>query len=111
MSPEVQKWLAVLRRDYGIADETAAHLSPVLERMARLRPSDDEWAYLVHALASAQRSAASSERRSRRETRVLVDSFLTELRKMDESLKVLGVFLERLRQRVDSVTPPARVLH
>jgi len=68
--------------------------------VARSRPSSDDWEALMECLASAYRTLPQVEDKTLREAQVLVGQFLTELQKIDESLKVLTVFLERMRTQL-----------
>ena len=94
--------------------EFAEHLEPLLERIEALAPEPEERDQLLHGVAAAYRSARALRRRPRAESdvRVLVEEFQGEIRKMDESLKVMSVYLERLQQRMRLPSPPAeRLLH
>jgi len=61
-------------------------------------------------LASAYRSLAQVEDKTVAEAQVLVGQFVTELQKIDESLKVIGVYLERLRGQLGAPST-LRTLH
>ncbi len=114
MSSVAQKWRQLLEENYGVQPEVAGHLVPVLERIAVQEPSPEEWEGLLQGVAAAYRATRSSprHRKAGREVRVLVDEFVAEVRKMDESLKVMRVYLERLQQRMKLPTPPpVRLLH
>jgi hypothetical protein len=104
-----QKLAEVLAEKFGVGREFTAHLMPLLEAVARARPDAHDWEQVLGCVAAAYRSR-SEELDSLDETRVLVRQFVTELKRMDESLKVLGVYLERLR---DTLANPAqaRTLH
>ena len=94
--------------------EFAENLEPLLERIEALGPAPEERDQLLHGVAAAYRSTRVLRRRQRAESdvRVLVEEFQGEIRKMDESLKVMSVYLERLQQRMRLPTPPAeRLLH
>jgi hypothetical protein len=104
-----QKVEDLLAEKFGVGREFAAHLMPLLEALARSRPGAADWERALACVGAAYRSR-TEELDALDETRVLVRQFVTELKRMDESLKVLGVYLERLR---DSLTHPtqARTLH
>ncbi len=108
MSSVAQKWRQLLEEQYDVQPEAAAHLVPVLERIAVQEPSPEEWEGLLRGVAAACRATRSSphHRKAGREIRMLVDDFVAEVRKMDESLKVMSVYLERLQQRMKLPTPP-----
>ena len=112
MSSTAKKWRQVLEERYGVQPEFAGHLLPLLERLAVQQPTVTEWERMLHGVAAAYRigRCEGRPRGTEDESHVLVDDFLLELRKMDESLKVLSVFLERLRDRI-RVASSERLLH
>jgi hypothetical protein len=99
----------VLAGRFGVGREFTAHLMPLLEAVARGRPAAEDWERALAAVAAAYRSR-SEEHDALEETRGLIRQFVTELKRMDESLKVLGVYLERLRDTLTSATH-SRTLH
>jgi hypothetical protein len=106
-----KKWLWELEHRFGIAPEVSAHLAPVLARieMQPLSPEDRE--ALLRGMADAVRCARLREGETPEgEVRALLGEFLIEIKKVDESVKVLSVYLERLNQRVDPARQ-ARILH
>ncbi len=114
MKSVARMWLQVLEERYGVGREFAGHLLPMLERLAGQKPTIDEWDQMFHGVAAAYRTGRRNARSSEahHEAGVLVDEFSDELRKLEESLKVIGACLERLRQQV--IPPPAtlaRSLH
>lgn len=114
MSSATKKWRRLLEERFGVQSEFAEHLTPLLERIEALEPSSEEREELLHGVAAAYRSTRSLRRRRRAgsDVRVLVEEFQGELRKMDESLKVMKVYLERLQQRMRLPnTPGERLLH
>ncbi len=114
MSSATKKWRRLLEERFGVQSEFAAHLEPLLERIEALAPASEERDQLLHGVAAAYRSTRVLRRRQRAEgdVRVLVEEFQGEIRKMDESLKVMSVYLERLQQRMRLPNPPAeRLLH
>jgi hypothetical protein len=113
MSNAARKWRQVLEERYGVQPEFAGHLLPLLERLAVQQPSVEQWEQMLHGVAAAYRVARPAGRPpgGEDEARVLADQFLGELRKIEESLKVLDVYLERLRQRMKRPTQHIRVLH
>ena len=100
MSPFHRKIVELLEGRYGVSAAFAEQFAPVFEQVARSRPSSDDWEALMECLASAYRTLPQVEDKTLRETQVLVGQFLTELQKIDESLKVLTVFLERMRTQL-----------
>jgi hypothetical protein len=104
-----QKLEQVLAEKFGVGSEFTAHLMPLLEAVARAQPNAGDWEQALACVAAAYRSR-TEELDSLDETRVLVRQFVTELKRMDESLKVLGVYLERLRDTLANPTHP-RTLH
>jgi hypothetical protein len=113
MSNAAKKWRQVLEERYGVRPEFAGHLLPLLERVAVQQPTVEEWEQLLHGVAAAYRAGRPAGRApgSEDEARALTDQFLGELRKIEESLKVLDVYLERLRQRTKRPRQQVRVLH
>ena len=100
MTSNTKKWLELLEDQYGVSPEFAGHVGPLLELVAGQSSSPVDCDQLLHGLAAAYRSSQSPrQQRTTDEVGVIVDEFLGELRKMDESLKVLGAYLERLQQR------------
>jgi len=104
-----QKLENVLVAKFGVGREFTAHLMPLLEAIARTRPKAEDWERTLACIGAAYRSR-SEELDALDETRALVGQFVAELKRVDESLKVLGVYLERLR---DTLAKPAqpRTLH
>ena len=104
-----QKLEDVLAEKFGVGREFTVHLMPLLEAIARSHPTAEDWDRTLGCVAAAYRSR-TEELEALGETRVLVRHFVAELKRMDESLKVLGVYLERLR---DGLTDPSqtRILH
>lgn len=86
--------------------DSANPVVPLLERVARRKLSAEERTLLLREIASIYREWREEELDASREVRTLVGDFLTELRKIDESLKVLGVYLERIRRRLLSASRP-----
>lgn len=118
MPSNAKKWLELLEEEYGVSPEFAGHVSPLLDRAIEQASSADECDQLLHGLAAAYRSSQNGSSQNSRQLRtadevgVIADEFLGELRKMDESLKVLGAYLERLQQRAHLPHRPVeRVLH
>ena len=115
MSSETRKWRQLLEEQFGVQSEFAGHLEPIFERIAELEPSSQEREELLHGVAAAYRSTRVLRRRpvAGPDVGVLVDEFHHEIRKMDESLKLMRVCLERLQQRMRLPTPdrPERLLH
>jgi hypothetical protein len=110
MSPPHKKLLELLEQRYGLRAEVAAPLLPVLDRCLERDSAAPQWDELLEGLAVACRAVAEPGREAADEVRVLVGDFLAELRKIDESLKVVSAFLARIRQHLQS---PAllRTLH
>ncbi len=105
-----KKWLQVLEAEFGVGPEFSGHLMPFLEWFADQPPSAAERERILMGIAAAYRSCQGVQTDSVEEVRLLLSEFVTELKKLDETLKVLGVYLERVRQRIQR---PAlrRVVH
>lgn len=110
MSPLAAKIVEILVEKLGVGSEFAVHLVPLFERIAAQEPTAEEWDRLLGCAAAAYRSCWEGELARLDEAHGLMRQFLSEVRKVDESLRVLDVYLERLRQHTAGV-PPARVLH
>jgi hypothetical protein len=110
MSPHHKKLLELLEQRYGVRPELAGPLLPVLDRYLQRDASGPQWDELLEGLAVACRAASEPGREAVDEVRVLVGDFLAEMRKIDESLKVVNAFVARIRQHLQS---PAllRTLH
>ena len=100
MDPFVAKLQELLVERFGIQPEFTAQLAPLLERVSSQALSSEEWEELLHCVAQAYRLREERDEVAIGETQTLMRHFVAELRKMDESLKVLGVFLDRLRENV-----------
>ena len=110
MSPFHKKIVEVLEGRYGVSPVFAEQFVPLFDQVAQRRPSSDDWEQLMECVAAAYRALPQVEDKALGEAQVLVGQFVTELKKIDESLKVVSVFLERLRQQLGA--PEAtRVIH
>ncbi len=105
-----KKLADILEGKFGVGAEFSAHLLPVFERIAEQRPSAEEWEQLLRGVAQAYHATRRQETRTLDEVDRLAGPVVSELKKMDESLKVLSVHLERLRQAM-SAPPESRFLH
>jgi len=110
MSPEAKRWLYVLEVRFGVGPEFSSHLLPVLEQLAAQQPSAEEGERILKGVAAAYLSCQQLQTDSVDEARVLLTQFVTELKKLDETLKVLSVYLERVRERIKHPTL-RRVFH
>jgi hypothetical protein len=110
MSPFHRKIVELLEGRYGVSPAFAEQFVPVFERVAQSRPTSDDWESLMECLASAYRTLPQVEDKTLSEAQILVGQFVTELQKIDESLKVVGVFLERLRTQLGA-PEISRTLH
>ena len=105
-----KKLMQILETRFGVGEEFSDHLTPLLDSFGSREPSAEECEELLVNLASAYQASRRAGLQSRHEVNALVGQVVSELRKMDESLKVLGVCLERLRQQTRVSRPPP-VLH
>ncbi len=110
MSPEAKRWLYVLEARFGVSPKFSSHLLPVLEPLAAQQRSAEEREKVLKGVAAAYRSCQELQTDSVDEARFLLTQFVTELQKLDETLKVLGVYLERVRERIKHPTQ-RRVIH
>ncbi len=104
-----EKLVRLLEERFGVAPEFSGPLLPVLERFVGQQLSAQEWNSVLSDVAAAYRACQQAGVEEREEVGVLTQDFLTELKKIDESLKVLSVYLRRIRTRFDRPTP--RLLH
>jgi hypothetical protein len=98
MSRSTRKMREVLQEDYGVDPGFTDPLVPLLERFAEAAPSPQEWQDLVQGLVAAYRASQKSSPEPREEVNVLLHDAGAELRKLDESLKVLRVYLLRIQR-------------
>jgi hypothetical protein len=90
----------MLETQYGVDRGFTEHLAPLLERFAASEPSAEEWDHLLKGLVAAYRACQRGGAESPDEVKVLAGDVAAELRKIEESLKVLGVYLMRIQQRL-----------
>lgn len=100
MSPFHRKIVELLEGRYGVSPAFAEQFVPVFEQVAAKKPTSEDWESLMECLAAAYRTLPQVEDKTLAEAQVLVGQFVAELKKIDESLKVVGVFLERLRTQL-----------
>ena len=110
MSRTTRKMRELLEERYGVARGFTDPLVPLLERFAATGPSPREWEDLMQGLVAAYRASRESAPEPREEVRALLQDAGTELRKLDESMKVLRVYLLRI-QRTLKRELFRRVLH
>ena len=110
MSPFHKKIVEVLEGRYGVSPVFAEQFVPVFEQVAQSRPSSDDWEQLMECVAAAYRALPQVEDKALHEAQVLVGQFVSEMKKIDESLKVVSVFLARLRKQLGA-PETTRVLH
>lgn len=102
MSDVTTAWIRELERRFGVRAEFARCLLPLLEPLVRSCEDASERESILHAVAAAYRTTTPEPGPADRamELDLLCGQFLSELRKMDESLKVLHVVLQRVRQQM-----------
>jgi hypothetical protein len=100
MSPFHRKIVELLETKYGVTAAFAEQFVPVFETMARSRPSSDDWDALMECLAAAYRALPPVEDKTLHDVQLMLGQFVTELQKIDESMKVLSVYLERMRDQL-----------
>ena len=107
-----EKLMETLETRFGVPREFAMPLLPVLERVASQQPSSAEWSVVLSGVARAYRASRSDGDRGAEidELCGLMSQFAGELGKLDESLKVLSVYLERVHQRLHP-SLGSRLLH
>ena len=106
MSDVTTAWIRELERRFGVRAEFARCLLPLLEPLVRSCDASERES-ILHAVAAAYRSTANEGSTDHgTELDLLCGQFLSELRKMDESLKVLSVVLQRVRQQMARSASP-----
>ena len=108
MSDVTTAWIRELERRFGVRAEFSRCLIPLLEPLVRAASDASTRESILHAVAAAYRSTGVDRTPSERaaELQLLCGQFVTELRKMDESLKVLSVVLQRVRQQATRGAAP-----
>lgn len=100
--------LTTLVARFGVAEGFVQGLAPLLDRCDLSELSASARDEVLGALAAVYHGAEDAARKTvdpGQEAVVLVDELRSELRKMDESLKVLGAFVAKLRKQIE---PPAQ---
>ena len=110
MSAFRKKLAAILQGKFGVGAEFLGHMLPIFDRIAEQRPSAEEWEEMLQAVSAAYHSTVAQEARTVDEVNAIAAQVSTELRKMDESLKVLGAYLDRVQKTMSS-PPEPRLLH
>ena len=109
MSPITKKWLVVLEAKFGVDAEFSSHLVPFLDRFAAQEPTFEEWEQTLRAIAAAHRACDVKEE-GLDEIDGLMGHFVTEMKKLDETLQVLKAQLDRVRTHMFH-PDPQRILH
>jgi hypothetical protein len=106
-----KNWLRELELRFGVRGEFARRLLPLLRVLAAGNPSEAEWSDMLLCVADAycatlpNAGADTPAPPSVDEMLRLFSQFSAELRKMDESLKVLSACLSRARTQVRRPAP------
>jgi hypothetical protein len=108
VSQTAKKLADDLEHRFGIDTIFVQHLRPVLERFAASRPSHEERERVLSGIAAAYRLRAPIDGDAAEELAILVADFSTELLKIDESMKVLSAYLDRVQEQLAS---PGRLVH
>lgn len=101
----VPELLRLLEQRFGVSKPFARALVPLLDRCDLSDLARSERDEFLGALAAAYRMAggpARSAAEGGQDAVVLVDELRAELRKMDESLRVLGAYVSKLRTRIEA---------
>lgn len=110
MIATVRNLMHLLEAKFGVHPEFTGHLVPILEQLIEQEPDAKELKQALEAIAAAYGASHRADLESLDEVRLLLGQFSSELRKLDETLKVLGVYVERVRQTICAPAQP-RVLH
>jgi hypothetical protein len=105
MARPAEKLLALLEERIGVRPELSEAVRGLLDRVASGSPTPGEWDALLRGIADSYRAGHRAGVEARDEVHLLATELGSELRKIDESLKVLGVYLERIRSRLRPPTP------
>ncbi len=100
-----EKLVQVLEERFGVGAAFAEAVRPLLEQFAEEQRSPAEWEALLRGLSEAHLACRAPLTEGREEVRVLIRELASELRKMEESLKILGVFIGRIRSRIEPPRP------
>ena len=100
-----EKLVQVLEERFGVGAAFAEAVRPLLERFAEEERSPAEWEALLRGLSEAHLACRGPAAEGREEVRVLIRELASELRKMEESLKILSVFIGRIRSRIELPRP------
>jgi hypothetical protein len=111
MADVEREWVRELEVRFGVTAEFAQRMLPLLRTLAAHCPSDAEWTASLAAVAAAYWAAApaSTAGAALDESLRIFSQFNIELRKMDESLKVLAACLSRVRSQLRRPGPGDRV--
>jgi hypothetical protein len=90
---------------FGVRAEFSQRLLPLLRSVAERGLSDEEWSAVLLSIADAYGTAACGTEPTAEDTLRLFNQFHVELRKMDESLKVLAACLARVRNQLRRSAP------
>jgi len=112
MSQIMTAWMEELERQYGVDPGFARRLAPLLECLVDQPLGDSQRSALFKAIAATYQSTLPRESNPEPldEVRLLVGQFIGELRKMEESVKVLGAMLQRVREQM-TPAPVTRIVH
>jgi hypothetical protein len=94
----------MLEAQYGIDSAFTGHLAPLLESFEASALSAKERARLLQSVIAAYRYSQRPTAFPAEEVRALLEDVEAEFRKIDESLKVLGVYLLRICRTLRSET-------
>ena len=109
MSDPTHKLLEPLEPQFGVSRSLSSRLTPLLERCEVSGMRDAELNEVLGSIASAYSRASTAPREATepdRSTGVLVEEFWAELRKMDESLRVMAAFVARMREQLEGTGAP-----
>ncbi len=95
---QTEKLVEMLEDRFGVPRAFATPLIPMLERVASQEPSSDEWTLVLGGVARAYRASQGESELG--QVSGLMQQFSAELRKLEESMKVLSAYLDRVRQQL-----------
>lgn len=107
VDPDAQVSLRGELERLGLSEAEAAPLADQLVRLAARLPAPEYRALVEGVVLGAQ--AGSAQGASQTGFQNLLEDFTTELKKLDEGLKLLTAYLSRLRAHREA--EPSRTLH
>ncbi len=110
MDETIQQLIQLLESRYGVDPKFSATLMPLLYAAMRADPDAREIKLILEGIVAAFGARKDAEAGSIDEVHGILSQFSQEMRKLDEALKVLTVYLDRVRKTVRAPSEP-RTIH